>query len=123
MEDVEEPSHRRVVVVAQTITRVLGDVERQRAVRAEHAEQVDQQPRRATLGARRQAGELGRREPERGLLAEAQRLARGTVGLAEARVLGREVLHAPQELQEPVRVGRGARAREQGLERGRPLAR
>ena len=51
VKEVEEPAERRIAGVPQPLARVLGDVNRQRAVRAEQAEQ----PAPAAAAARRRA--------------------------------------------------------------------
>ena len=88
MEDVAEAVERRVAVVAVSLAGVLGDVERERAVGAEEAEEVDVEP----VGwAVRTAGALGLiavngrgGEGERGGLAEADGVFLRARGRADA---------------------------------------
>src|SRR5262249_35485806 len=98
VEDVEEAHERRVATVARTVARPVGEVDRQRAVRAEQAEHALHQARRTRLAL--EGGERRRAERERGFLREAHRLVERTARLADAGVAGMRRLDQAHRLEE-----------------------
>jgi hypothetical protein len=105
MEEVEEARQRPVPRLPQAVARVFRDVDRQRAVRTEQAEQVDVQPRRTAAAARLERGQRRRRERQIRILAETHRLVGRPPGVAPARLRVVHALETPQRLVEVVAVG------------------
>ena len=89
MEEIEEPAERRIAGVPQPMARVLGDVDRQRAVRPEQAEQPDLQARRRAVLPELERGERSRRERHVGILSQSHRLVNRTERGAPARLCRR----------------------------------
>src|SRR5690606_1412825 len=87
MENVGEAPERRVVEVELAAVRVLREMQRQRAVRAEEAEEIAREPRRARAVAGLECIDRRRRELERRRLTEPHALFGGPRGLAETRVV------------------------------------
>ena len=102
MEDVEEAAERRIAGVAQPLARVLGEVQRQRPVRAEQAEEPHLQPRRRRPSRGSNDGQRRRRERQDRVLAEAHRLVDRPQRLAPARLVGVQALEPAQRLVEVV---------------------
>ena len=82
MEEIEEPAERRDRRLTQSLARVLGDVQRQRSVRTEQAEEPHLQPRTAAVASGLERGQRRRRERQIRILAEADRLRRPDDGRA-----------------------------------------
>jgi hypothetical protein len=116
VEHVEKALQRGIAALAQALAHVLGQVQRHRPLRPEQAEEVHAQPRHATLAA--EAGQGGRGKAQLRLLPQAQRLLHRPHRAAEARRLGRQVLHAAQQREEVVRMRRRLQRVEQRLQRG-----
>src|SRR6185295_11404941 len=104
VENVEEAHERRIAVVARAVARPVGEVDRQRAVRAEQAQHALHQARRLRLALER--GERRGTERERGLLREAHRLVDRAARLADARVAGMRRLDQAHRLEEIELPGR-----------------
>ena len=68
VEDVEEANQGRIVRVAQAVARVLGQVDGQGTVGAEHAQEVDADAWRPAVLGGVEVGQGGRREGQGGLL-------------------------------------------------------
>ena len=118
MEHVEEPAERRVAGVAQPLARVLGQVQRQRTVRTEQAEQPDLQPRRGCrpAGARTTPAAPARTtDPDPVPAAPARRPDAAPRPSAACRV---QALQPAQRLIEIVAVRRLRQRREEGYSVG-----
>ena len=104
MEKVEERHQRLVTLVEDALARVVGEVQRQRAVGAEQAEEALHQLRRALTVDGAERGNRCRREGQRRLLTQPQRLVGRPYRLADARLVRMQAFHAPQHGVEVVRV-------------------
>src|SRR5690606_3723167 len=112
MEDVGEAGEGGVALLLLPPPRVLGQMERQRPLRSEQAEEADPQAggRAVRLG-RRERRQIGRRKRKIWFLAEPDRLLRGAVRAAEARHIGVRPLQQAQRLQEVEPEGFGRERR------------
>ena len=113
VEHVEEPDERRIGVVEQPVARVLREMERQRPVRPQHAEEALLQPRGPSRLALLEGRQGRRGEGHRGFLRETHRLLAGAERHPQARQVGRHPLDAPQRLEEVERPRRLGERREQ----------
>ena len=114
MQHVQKPAERRIAGIAQAFTRVFGDVQRQRPVRAEQAEQMDLKPRGPVVLRRSERRQRSWRKRERWILSESNRLLGGTRRVAPTRFVREQTLQPPQRLVEVVFVRRVCQCREQG---------
>jgi len=105
MEDVEETLQAPVARMLAAVARVFRQVQRQRPVRPEQAEEAHVQFRRRLVGGGREARQARRRERERGLLSEPHGFVGRAQRAADARTLRIEALQLPHQMQEVVRVG------------------
>ena len=64
VKDVQECDQRAIAVVTRTLARILGHVQRQRAVRAEQASEIDRQARPRALRGRPHPGQCVRFETQ-----------------------------------------------------------
>src|SRR5262245_43649675 len=112
VKEVEKARERGVTVVQESFARVLREMERQRAVRPEETEEPLLEPGRP-LPVRLERRERRRRERDRGLLRQADRLIAGPQGLAQSRPVREQILDAAQRLEEVELPGRPRQRREQ----------
>src|SRR6185503_5860403 len=106
VKEIEEAHQGRIAVVDEPLARVLGDVERQRSVGAEEAEESLLEPRRPAAVVRLTRRQGRRREGHGRLLREAYRLVPGTQRLPELRLVGEQAFDSPERLGEIERPGR-----------------
>ena len=108
MEHVGETRERLVAVVQRALPRVVGEVQRQRAVGAPQAEEAHVEARRPVRVGRRDPGQRGGRERQLGALPEAHRLVDRPLRGAQARAVGEVRIDAAQRIVEIVapRLGR-----------------
>ena len=102
MKHVGKPRERGVARVAQPLARIFGEVQRQRAVRSEQAEQPHLQARAAVARRHVKRRERRRRKRQIGLLSEPYWLIDGAQRFAPARLVGVQALQPPQRLVEVV---------------------
>src|SRR5690606_2958364 len=95
MEDVREAAERGIAVIQLAAMRVLGQMQRQRPVRSEHAEEIRREIARSTDIPGLEAGDARRGEAHRRLLPEANRLVHGTRSRADARLVRVQALELP----------------------------
>jgi hypothetical protein len=107
MEDIEEPHERRVVHVTHAFTRIFRQMQWQRPLGAEQAEELHADPRWLRVLTRAKRMKRRRSERERRILREAYRIVRGTKRRAQARLFLVRALPEPQQRieVEPVRLG------------------
>ena len=118
VEHVEEAAERRIAGVAQPFARVFGEVQRQRTVRAEQAEEPDLQPRRPSARCRSRTTRAAPARTTVGILAEAHRLVHRAQRFAPARLVAVQALEPPQCLIEVVAVRRRRQRGEEGYSVG-----
>ena len=106
VEDVEETDQGRIVGIAQAIPGVLGQVNRQRTVGAEGAQEVDADAGRKTFLTGLGVGQRGRRKGQRCLLAETNRLIARSRRLSQAHAIRKRALDGSQQREEIVLVRR-----------------
>ena len=120
VEDIGEALKGRIAMVAPPVARVFRQMQRQRAVRAEQAEEMHQQPRRVAVLLRLQCGERGRGEHDRGFLRQPHRILCRPHAVAEAWPVAILRLEPPHRLIEAVLPRRLRELRQQlGGEVGR----
>jgi hypothetical protein len=106
MKDIEKAHESIVFVVALPIACEFGEVQRQRAIGAQQAEEVHVQAWRPTTAAALEALEGGRCERHGWILAKPNGFVARAGSLTKAWLLMRGTLQAPQRLKIPVAVRR-----------------
>ena len=107
MEQVGEALEGRVALVAKPVAGVFGQMQRQRSIRPEQAEEQHQQPIRMPRLPRAPAGQHGRREIDRRLLRQPDAVLRRPHALPEARPVAVQRFQLAHHAVERERVRRG----------------
>src|SRR3954471_19305624 len=104
MKEVEKPTERRIAGMTQAMPRVLRQVNRQRAIRTEQAEQPDLQSGRSAVFSEFKRRERGGRKRQIGILSQPDRLVDRPHGGPPARLLIVQALEPPHRLIEIVAI-------------------
>ena len=101
VEGIGEADEGRVAVVSQPVARILGHVQRQRPVRPEQPQEVTAQPIGPPVLPRTVSGQGRRRETQRDLLAQPERIVRRAHRFPHAGFVAIDVLQSSDRLEEP----------------------
>ena len=104
VQDIEKPAERRIARMPQALARVLGQVQGQRPIRAQQAEEPHLQARRLPVVSGLERRQRRRRERQIGILAKPDRFIDRPKRSAPARLVGVQTLQPPQRLIEVVVV-------------------